>query len=72
MVIFLCFSMSVEEHLWFYGRLKGLGKEKLQGEIDQMVKDVGLPHKRKELSRNLSGNSSCIVLKAVILVTQSK
>ena len=48
-------SLTVEEHIWFYARLKGLSEAEVKQEISQMIKDVGLPHKRKEQSRNLSG-----------------
>ncbi|KAK7488493.1 hypothetical protein BaRGS_00020278 [Batillaria attramentaria] len=47
--------LTVEEHIWFYARLKGKPEAEVQREMTQMVKDVGLPHKRKEQSRNLSG-----------------
>ena len=47
--------LTVEEHIWFYARLKGMSEAKVQKEMKQMIKDVGLPHKRKEQSRNLSG-----------------
>ena len=46
----------MEEHLWFYARLKGASSSEVKAEMEQMIKDVGLPHKRKEHSSNLSGN----------------
>ena len=49
------FSLTVEEHLWFFARLRGLSPEKIKTEMEQMIKDVGLPHKRKEISSSLSG-----------------
>ncbi|KAM9449520.1 phospholipid-transporting ATPase ABCA1 isoform 1-T2 [Clarias gariepinus] len=48
-------ELTVEEHIYFYGRLKGRSSEEVKQEIDQMIKDVGLPHKRKDLAKNLSG-----------------
>lgn len=48
-------SLTVEEHLWFYARLKGLPQERVKREVEQMIKDVGLPHKRKQVSASLSG-----------------
>uniref|UniRef100_A0AAR2JFK1 ABC transporter domain-containing protein n=1 Tax=Pygocentrus nattereri TaxID=42514 RepID=A0AAR2JFK1_PYGNA len=48
-------DLTVEEHIYFYARLKGCSSEEVKQEIDQMIKDVGLPHKRKELAKNLSG-----------------
>ena len=46
------------EHLWFYSQLKGLNsmtKEDMMQENDQMINDLGIPHKRDEWSKNLSG-----------------
>lgn len=48
--------LTVEEHLWFYARLKGAPSSEVKVEMEQMIKDVALPHKRKEHSSNLSGN----------------
>ncbi|KAL5022830.1 hypothetical protein ScPMuIL_001985 [Solemya velum] len=47
--------LTVEEHLWFYARLKGQNEKKVREEMEKMIKNVNLPLKRKELSRNLSG-----------------
>lgn len=48
-------SLTVEEHVWFYGRLKGLSEKQVKAEMDQLIQDTGLPHKRREQTRNLSG-----------------
>uniref|UniRef100_A0A8C2Q7P8 ABC transporter domain-containing protein n=1 Tax=Cyprinus carpio TaxID=7962 RepID=A0A8C2Q7P8_CYPCA len=48
-------DLTVEEHIYFYARLKGRSSKEVQKEIDQMIRDVGLPHKRKDLVKNLSG-----------------
>lgn len=45
----------MEEHLWFYSRMKGLSEEDVQGEMSRMVREIGLPHKTKALSKTLSG-----------------
>lgn len=42
--------------MWFYGCLKGLSEEEVQSELDTLLDDVGLLHKRHEQTRNLSGN----------------
>ncbi|KAM6235913.1 phospholipid-transporting ATPase ABCA7 [Porphyrio hochstetteri] len=47
--------LTVEEHVWFYGRLKGLSEEQVKMEMEQLIQDMGLPHKRQEQTRNLSG-----------------
>lgn len=49
----------MEEHIYFYARLKGRSRREVDSEIDQMIKDVGLPHKRKDLAKNLSGEAQC-------------
>ncbi|XP_068612159.1 LOW QUALITY PROTEIN: phospholipid-transporting ATPase ABCA1-like [Brachionichthys hirsutus] len=48
-------ELTVEEHIYFYARLKGCSREEVKAETEQMIKDVGLPHKRKDLAKNLSG-----------------
>lgn len=50
--------LTVEEHIYFYARLKGCSRLEVKMETDQMIKDIGLPHKRKEMAKNLSGASS--------------
>lgn len=47
----------MEEHIYFYARLKGRSRDEVKAEMEQMIKDVGLPQKRKELAKNLSGVS---------------
>ena len=50
--------MTVAEHLWFYSQLKGRrgrSAAELEEESSRMISDLGIPHKRHEWSRNLSG-----------------
>lgn len=47
--------LTVEEHIWFYARLKGLPEEQVKAEMEQIVNDVGLPHKRDSRTSTLSG-----------------
>lgn len=49
------FRLTVEEHIWFYARLKGLSEKKVMDEMDQILYDTGLPHKRKSKTSELSG-----------------
>lgn len=40
--------LTVEEHIWFYVRLKGLSEKHVKAEMEQMAFDVGLPPKQTE------------------------
>uniref|UniRef100_A0A665V001 P-type phospholipid transporter n=1 Tax=Echeneis naucrates TaxID=173247 RepID=A0A665V001_ECHNA len=67
------FSMlTVEEHIWFYGRLKGLPEEKVKAEMEQIVNDVGLPHKRNSRTSTLSGGMQRKLSVALAFVGGSK
>ncbi|XP_014907104.1 ATP-binding cassette sub-family A member 1-like isoform X2 [Poecilia latipinna] len=67
------FSMlTVEEHIWFYARLKGLPEEKVKAEMEQIVNDVGLPHKRKSRTNTLSGGMQRKLSVALAFVGGSK
>ncbi|XP_061147735.1 phospholipid-transporting ATPase ABCA1b [Syngnathus typhle] len=67
------FSMlTVEEHIWFYARLKGLSKEQVKGEIEQILHDTGLPHKRKSKTSTLSGGMQRKLSVALAFVGGSK
>uniref|UniRef100_UPI0037E7D1F5 phospholipid-transporting ATPase ABCA1 n=1 Tax=Semicossyphus pulcher TaxID=241346 RepID=UPI0037E7D1F5 len=65
-------ELTVEEHIYFYSRLKGRSKEEVKMEMDQMIKDVGLPHKRKDLAKNLSGGMQRKLSVAIAFVGGSK
>ena len=58
-------SLTVEEHLYFYGGLKGISKEALSAETSKMIVDLGLPHKREALADDLSGNYFIFILNFV-------
>lgn len=45
----------MEEHLYFFGRIKGLDPLLLREEITTMLRDMGLEDKRHALSGDLSG-----------------
>ena len=48
----------MSEHLWFYSQLKGQHKMtecEMMEENEKMITDLGIPHKRHEWSKNLSG-----------------
>lgn len=48
-------ELTVEEHIWFYARLKGLSEKLVKKEMKQMAIDVGLPEKLKSKTSKLSG-----------------
>ncbi|XP_051505257.1 phospholipid-transporting ATPase ABCA1b isoform X2 [Myxocyprinus asiaticus] len=67
------FSMlTVEEHIWFYARLKGLSEEKVKAEMEQILADTGLPHKRKSRTSQLSGGMQRKLSVALAFVGGSK
>ncbi|XP_023589109.1 phospholipid-transporting ATPase ABCA7 [Trichechus manatus latirostris] len=47
--------LTVEEHVWFYGRLKGLSAAAVGPEQDRLLQDVGLIPKRWTQACHLSG-----------------
>uniref|UniRef100_A0A668A4A9 P-type phospholipid transporter n=1 Tax=Myripristis murdjan TaxID=586833 RepID=A0A668A4A9_9TELE len=67
------FSMlTVEEHIWFYARLKGLPEDRVKAEMEQIVNDIGLPHKRKSRTSTLSGGMQRKLSVALAFVGGSK
>ncbi|XP_052825678.1 phospholipid-transporting ATPase ABCA7 isoform X2 [Octopus bimaculoides] len=64
--------LTVEEHLWFYAKLRGRKSKYLSVEIDKMMHDVGLLHKRKEPSKNLSGGMKRKLSVAISFIGGSK
>ncbi|XP_028661720.1 phospholipid-transporting ATPase ABCA1a [Erpetoichthys calabaricus] len=65
-------QLTVEEHIWFYARLKGLTEQEVKAEMEQIVNDVGLPHKRKAKSSQLSGGMQRKLSVALAFVGGSK
>ncbi|CAL1591240.1 unnamed protein product [Knipowitschia caucasica] len=65
-------ELTVEEHIYFYARLKGRSKDEVKEEMEQMIKDVGLLHKRKERAKNLSGGMQRKLSVAIAFVGGSK
>ncbi|KAM6962503.1 phospholipid-transporting ATPase ABCA1 [Aplochiton taeniatus] len=64
--------LTVEEHVWFYGRLKGLCGAEVRKEMDSLLEDVGLLQKRHEQTRNLSGGMKRKLSVAIAFVGGSK
>lgn len=55
--LLLSISMTVAEHILFYSLLKGRPIAEAEEEVENMLQDLGLPHKKDELTQNLSGLS---------------
>ncbi|RVE62121.1 hypothetical protein OJAV_G00177550 [Oryzias javanicus] len=53
--------LTVEEHIRFYSLLKGRTEEEAEREVEDMLVDLGLPHKRDEEAQNLSGSKVVIL-----------
>ncbi|XP_035384179.1 retinal-specific phospholipid-transporting ATPase ABCA4 [Electrophorus electricus] len=47
--------LTVEEHILFYSLLKGRSCTEAKQEVEDMLEDLGLPHKRDDQAQNLSG-----------------
>ncbi|KAK5607825.1 ATP-binding cassette sub- A member 1 [Crenichthys baileyi] len=64
--------LTVEEHVWFYGCLKGLSEEKVMAEMSVLLEDVSLLHKRHDQTKNLSGGMQRKLSVAIAFVGGSK
>ena len=64
--------LTVEEHIWFYSRLKGLSEQQVKCEIEQILQDTGLPHKRTSRTSTLSGGMQRKLSVALAFVGGSK
>lgn len=62
----------MEEHIWFYGRLKGMSEQQVKSEIHQILQDTGLPHKRSSRTSSLSGGMQRKLSVALAFVGGSK
>ncbi|XP_050403065.1 phospholipid-transporting ATPase ABCA1 isoform X2 [Patella vulgata] len=65
-------KLTVEDHIWFYARLKGQTDSQVRAEMPKMIEDVGLVNKAKERSENLSGGMKRKLSVAVAFVGGSK
>ncbi|KAG8436753.1 hypothetical protein GDO86_007731 [Hymenochirus boettgeri] len=64
--------LTVEEHIMFYAQLKGKSKRQAEREVEVMLEDIGIPHKRNEESQNLSGGMQRKLSVAMAFVGESK
>ncbi|CAG5917952.1 unnamed protein product [Menidia menidia] len=70
-------KLSVEEHLWFYSRLKGMAEEDIRKEMEKsvlvrMIVDLELSHKRHSLVQTLSGGMKRKLSVAIAFVGGSR
>lgn len=64
--------MTVQEHLEFFGKLKGLSGRELKIDTDQLVEDIDLVDKRNCLSSALSGGMKRKLSLGIALCGDSK
>lgn len=62
----------MKEHLLFYSYIKGKESAEVEIETEKMILDLGLPHKKHEMSKNLSGGMQRKLSIAVAFVGGSK
>uniref|UniRef100_A0A4W6FD48 P-type phospholipid transporter n=1 Tax=Lates calcarifer TaxID=8187 RepID=A0A4W6FD48_LATCA len=64
--------LTVEEHILFYSLLKGRTQAEAKREVEDMLVDLGLPHKRDDEAQNLSGGMQRKLSVAMAFVGGSK
>ncbi|CAK4964438.1 unnamed protein product [Aphanomyces euteiches] len=65
-------ELTVEEHLLFYGKIKGYRGDVLETEVEQKIVEVGLTEKRHVYSSELSGGMKRKLSLAIALLGDSK
>uniref|UniRef100_H3DBM3 P-type phospholipid transporter n=1 Tax=Tetraodon nigroviridis TaxID=99883 RepID=H3DBM3_TETNG len=64
--------LTVEEHILFYSLLKGRTQAEAEREVEDMLADLALPHKRDDEAQNLSGGMQRKLSVAMAFVGGSK
>ncbi|KAF0872871.1 ABCA4 protein, partial [Crocuta crocuta] len=64
--------LTVAEHILFYAQLKGKSREEAQLEMEAMLEDTGLHHKRNEEAQDLSGGMQRKLSVAIAFVGGAK
>ncbi|XP_009332142.1 PREDICTED: retinal-specific ATP-binding cassette transporter [Pygoscelis adeliae] len=64
--------LTVAEHILFYSQLKGRSRDEAEQELETMLEDMGLTHKRNEEAQNLSGGMQRKLSVAIAFVGEAK
>uniref|UniRef100_A0A8C3GQS9 P-type phospholipid transporter n=1 Tax=Cairina moschata TaxID=8855 RepID=A0A8C3GQS9_CAIMO len=64
--------LTVAEHILFYSQLKGRSRDEAEQELDMMLEDMGLTHKRNEEAQKLSGGMQRKLSVAIAFVGEAK
>ncbi|XP_027550074.1 retinal-specific ATP-binding cassette transporter isoform X3 [Neopelma chrysocephalum] len=64
--------LTVAEHILFYSQLKGRSRDEAEQELETMLEDTGLTHKRNEEAQNLSGGMQRKLSVAIAFVGEAK
>ncbi|XP_070581084.1 phospholipid-transporting ATPase ABCA3-like isoform X2 [Ptychodera flava] len=65
-------KLTVEEHLYFFAKLKGFPSAKVKDEIDKYIFAIGLEDKRNVQSKSLSGGMKRKLSVGIALIADSK
>ncbi|XP_071948273.1 ATP-binding cassette sub-family A member 2-like [Antedon mediterranea] len=65
-------KLTVDEHIWFYARLKGTPNSCIKSEMDKVIGDIGLIKKRKQKVKGLSGGMKRKLSVAIAFVGGSR
>ncbi|NWX94843.1 ABCA4 protein, partial [Nothoprocta ornata] len=64
--------LTVAEHILFYAQLKGRSRDEAEQELETMLEDMGLAHKKNEEAQNLSGGMQRKLSVAIAFVGEAK
>ncbi|PKU48155.1 retinal-specific atp-binding cassette transporter isoform x1 [Limosa lapponica baueri] len=64
--------LTVAEHILFYSQLKGRSRDEAEQDLETMLQDMGLAHKRNEEAQNLSGGMQRKLSVAIAFVGEAK
>ena len=64
--------LTVEEHLWFFAKLKSCPSYRVKQEVNRMIDCIGLTDKRHTQTRALSGGMKRKLSVGIALIADSK